>query len=977
MRALLAGELDQAQAFESDYYVKLEVHNGSGTWFDVGAALGKAWIVNATWGETVDAKVSEATFTLVQQIGTASLSPLMASSPLNVNDLGAYAPLLDVGRLVRASTATMAARAALDVAQYRPIFTGRINEVDQTDAQDTIMAITIRCSDLGAWLTDLQIETSGTQYGTKPVGTALETVMQNIITANIPAGEPAVTLYKQSTSSFLVTDWQQGDTKLMEALTTLVLDSVGEDIRYRFDAAHASRLTWFNPDRARTTVDATFSRYVLRQLGLSIADIRNVIGMPFTGGVATGSSTSSIAKYRRRFNRLPASPMIITSAQAQKVADAVVNDLSAPPGEASADIPYFWPVQLYDRYTFTANARQFDQDQTFAVMGYQHTIENGRGVTTLTLTARIVGAYSEWLKRIGTPETPTSDLYDVTVEELTTTEIITFRRSPAVAEVWAAYAIVPATSGDYDYTTLVAPFVTPLPDGATSYTVPKPGDGFVTLVQLEPRLSDLVVGTVRRLAITATSQVPHLAQDDAETDTTGTQLIRLTERGIRIVLVEVRTQVGESPISAWRAVARTAGALSLIPGHGVLVSGEYEDDVTLDLNRQTSVTFQWTLANGAKITSPDFWFDRNKLPQLVALSQSGSIVTVQGDSGDTKSVGLYAKADPLPTNYLVAASLNNFTHAAWLKIGGITAFANAAIAPDGTMTATRLTQVAGGLVAQISSLPGVAGQTVSAGFWLKSAGTATQASIRVDRDGIAQGNQRTVAISSVWTWFPFTVTLDANTSTPTPRLDPVNGELFVWGAYLGSAPSGAPGMWKYEVDGISGALDVTRLGTNGVAGLSAGTAGTFTAKALSDPVVNIGAGTLSAVKDITVQNGAAAPPASWITVQATAPATGGSTDVAISLHASAAPAGWTARVLIADDGGAAVDQSGALTPTALTVPPTALTVYNYAAFNARSAGFGVATLRLVNVVITAELRDAGGVVRATSTVQVSYYTETT
>jgi hypothetical protein len=266
--------------------------------------LGKKWIINATWGEVVDTPVSQATFTLIQQIGTASFSPLMAASALNVDDLGAYAPLLNVGRLVRMSTATMAHGVALDVTKYRPMFTGRIDNVDQADnGGGWAGPIAIRCSDLGAWLQDMQIETSGLQYGTTPTGTALETVLQNILTANIPVGEPAVTLLKQSTSLFAVTDWKQGDTKVLEALSTLVLDSTGEDIRYRYDATHVSRLTWFNPNRTRVTVDATFAprQYVLRQLDLALANIRNAGRCSYRAGVAKATAPSSITAFRRRF----------------------------------------------------------------------------------------------------------------------------------------------------------------------------------------------------------------------------------------------------------------------------------------------------------------------------------------------------------------------------------------------------------------------------------------------------------------------------------------------------------------------------------------------------------------------------------------------------------------------------------------------------------------------------------------------------
>lgn len=166
MRTLLGGELAQAQNESSDYYVKLEVQNGSGTWIDVGAALGKHWIINMSMSENIDTPVAQATFTLVQNIGTASLFPLMSASVLNVDDHSAYSPLLDIGRLIRASTATMAHLVALDTAKYRLMFTGRIDDVSGADSVDALGPITLTCSDLAGWLMDLQIETDGTQYGT-------------------------------------------------------------------------------------------------------------------------------------------------------------------------------------------------------------------------------------------------------------------------------------------------------------------------------------------------------------------------------------------------------------------------------------------------------------------------------------------------------------------------------------------------------------------------------------------------------------------------------------------------------------------------------------------------------------------------------------------------------------------------------------------------------------------------------------------
>jgi hypothetical protein len=636
VRALLGGELAQAQSYTSDYHVKLEVQNGSGTWIDVGAALGRKWIVNASWGERVDTKVMQVTFTLWQEMGGNSLSPLMTASVLNRDDALAYAPLLHVGRLVRASVATMPHLTALDVAKYRP-FLGdgaRIDNVQQADSLDGVGPITIVCSDPGGWLMDMQIETSGIQYGTTPVGTPLETVIQNVLNANIPAGEPAVTLNKQSTSNFDVTDWQQGDTKVLDALNTLVLDSTGEDIRYRYDAAHVSRLIWFNPDRSRVTVDATFAPgYTMRQLDLALADVRNAGEMPYQGGMVSAVDTASAAPtmFRRRFFRLAPSSLITVEADAQKVLDAVVNDLSAPPGEAAADIPFFWPVQLWDRYTFQANGRQYDTDQTFAVMGYQHTIEHGRGSTTMTLTARIVGAFAEWLKRIVPAAPVENEMQNVQWTFTETTAVITFALGRGAAEVWAANRVIPAPGSDADFDPVVAALV-PLGAGVFSYTVPRPIDGQVTLVVLQPYSAALIAGIARHLIITATPQPPLLTDDDIETATVGTEWIKLTERGIAVTAVLAQVQVETSQFAALAAPTRGPGDASLVKG-GVLGDLEYEQDVALSAvkGRQTYIKFQWTLETGAQETS-EYAFDADKIPNILSLELSQAIVKLVGDS---------------------------------------------------------------------------------------------------------------------------------------------------------------------------------------------------------------------------------------------------------------------------------------------------------------------------------------------------------
>lgn len=587
MRAVLAGELDTAKAWDSDVHVKLEVQNGSGTWIDVGYRLGSSWIVNASWGEHIDNPVSQATFQLIQKIGSASLAPLMSASTLNVDDIGNYAPLLNIGRLVRASTATMAAGVALDVANYRKIFEGRIDHVSSVDGEYDYGPITIRCSDLGGWLMDQQIETEGTEYGTTP-GTALQTVLQSVVNDNLPSGDPAVTVVKQSPSTFLVTTWNQGATKVMEALRTLVLDSVGEDIRYRFNSSHNSTLQWFDPDRTRVSVDATFTanQYVLRTLDLHLRDIRNKGELPYTvaatglTGKVTKSSLASIAKYRTRFFRLPESKMLSTSAEAQTVLDRVVSDLAEPPAEAFALLPYSWYVQLYDRYTFAANNQQYDQAQTFGVVGFEHSITDGRGTTQLTVTARIVGAYAEWNRRISGAVAPELRILNFREEARTDSVVpVKWESKGEIAEFWL-YLSTPAQPGGVAVLTGVP--TARLTAATTGYDIPIPRQGLVTYGRLFPMSASAQRGNHWDFTVQP-GTAERLIQRAKITATSPTE--------VQITVAVANPTPGSNVTIAYTSVG---GAVSPVSGQTILAVS-----VTDDIDTTGTVVFTATRPSGS------------------------------------------------------------------------------------------------------------------------------------------------------------------------------------------------------------------------------------------------------------------------------------------------------------------------------------------------------------------------------------------
>jgi hypothetical protein len=516
MRTLLAGEFDTATAMSprADVDVKVEVENGSGTFKDLRSLLGFQWVANVEYGEHVDTKTATATITLVQRIGAATqtLAPLVESSLLNVLDDGVtYSPLIDVGRLIRFSTATVAHGATPIAGDFRAAFTGRIDR-HQLNDQGGLWAgpITIECSDLGAWLMDLQVEAPGKEYGDEDSPPNLEDVLQSVIDDNLPAADPAVTVVKTSSSSFAVTAWKQGDTKVMEALQTLVLDSVGEDIRYRFNAAHASTLQWFDPDRSRVTVDATFPKttYILKTLNTALDDVRNAGAMPFTdvdsgtAGDVTKESLLSIDKYRRRFFRLAPSTLLTTKTEAQTVINKVVNDLEAPIAEAQITLPFCWFVQLFDRYTFAANNRQYSDDQTFSVVGYRHSIQNGRASTTLTVAGRVVGAYNEWLKRIkpGGTLAATADILRVSetesADDTTRNYALTIGSRVDHVSVWYRTVPVGVVGDPYDFSddsaleaTYPATFTLLPRDAGTdqlTFSIPHPLSGYKVAGRMIP-----------------------------------------------------------------------------------------------------------------------------------------------------------------------------------------------------------------------------------------------------------------------------------------------------------------------------------------------------------------------------------------------------------------------------------------------------------------------------------------------------------
>lgn len=87
---------------------------------------------------------------------------------------------------------------------------------------------------------------------------------------------------------------------------------------------------------------------------------------------------------------------------------------------------------------------------------------------------------------------------------------------------------------------------------------------------------------------------------------------------------------------------------------------------------------------------------------------------------------------------------------------------------------------AGGAIYHNSTrLPGRANQACLLAFKARAVGATTQVQARIDRNGIAQGNQKTFNLTGADQRFQIHAVLDGNTAAPTPRFDYIDGNVII------------------------------------------------------------------------------------------------------------------------------------------------------------------------------------------------------
>lgn len=278
-------------------------------------------------------------------------------------------------------------------------------------------------------------------------GHPVEQVMQALLNDNPPASGP-VTLYVLGAPGWVILAYAQERQSVLDALRALALQ-IGWDVRYRWDAGSASfRLTLFEPQRTKTTIDYEFgpSDYEeLSALTLDVAGIRNVVRLVYSDRSdldPTGQpkrkriqveDAPSIARYGRLWMEIGEAyaSQIDTATEAQRMANAALADLRDMRVTQEVTLlggGFPW-AELGDLYRFHANGAHYTSDLDVAVYSASHSAANGELTTSLVCRGKPSGGYVRWhvaiaSDRLDQPPSPTAVYTTLSATILTAAAIV-------------------------------------------------------------------------------------------------------------------------------------------------------------------------------------------------------------------------------------------------------------------------------------------------------------------------------------------------------------------------------------------------------------------------------------------------------------------------------------------------------------------------------------------------------------------------
>ncbi|RKH03645.1 fibronectin type III domain-containing protein [Corallococcus carmarthensis] len=397
-------------------HLRVLVQRGA-TWTDLSTLLAGDYLLGASWSYSIEAPVSDATVTVVRNGPDGkrlSLSPLVVGSAHNTAG-GTFQPLIREGAYLRIEVATVpldTRRAHVPSGSWREVWRGRIDEVD---AGGDELRVTGR--DLGGLLQDTWAEVER-QYGST-AGTPVQSVIQSILNDN---GMSSYGLYTPVNPSSVRGPYIQKREPLLDAVRFLA-GQIGWDVRMRWrEDAGAFALTLWSPDRLTDTPVATFGPDNVLELGelkRNLEHIRNVVEVVYSDKAdkdatgtkkrktVTATSATSVALYGRRWMQVAegASSLIDTQAEAQRLADAAIADLSESALSMSPTLPgIHWYLQEADLVQVLPDGVHFDAAQRLGIVSADfECATNGEARTTLHLQGRPSTSRAEWMERDARP----------------------------------------------------------------------------------------------------------------------------------------------------------------------------------------------------------------------------------------------------------------------------------------------------------------------------------------------------------------------------------------------------------------------------------------------------------------------------------------------------------------------------------------------------------------------------------------------
>ncbi|NVJ05218.1 hypothetical protein HUW63_08205 [Myxococcus sp. AM001] len=382
---------------------------------DLGQLLGRDWVMGAQWSETQEATVCVATLSVRRNGpgGVVSLSPMVDTSLANRGPAGAVVPLLKEGRRFRIDVQTTSSGRARPDA-WRQVFFGRIDEVDAGPEE-----LSFNGRDFAGVFQDWFIEEER-DYGNDTVGIAVQEVMASIIGDTVPTGT-GPGLYVPVDPMWQLGRFTQQREPVWDAVRTLA-EQLGWEVRLRWREGHGWAFTLQSPERLGSEPVWEFAPDdydALKKATRNLRDIRNFVEVLYTDKddrdalgnakrkTVTATNPTSIAEHGRRYMQVAeaSASNINTEAEAQRLADAAIADLSDSSLTLELEVPYFWPLEINDMVRVLPDGVTLGAAVELAVVNLDHTFAGGVARTKLQLRGRPATSVLEWRARDAAPLT--------------------------------------------------------------------------------------------------------------------------------------------------------------------------------------------------------------------------------------------------------------------------------------------------------------------------------------------------------------------------------------------------------------------------------------------------------------------------------------------------------------------------------------------------------------------------------------------